>query len=67
MAIIGKIILTQKERGELLSWSRSMKMDYRYVLRAKIILALIHIEWVKNKQKIAKGVINKGCKGIILG
>ena len=38
MAVIGKIILTETERVELLSWSRSMKMDYRYVLRAKIIL-----------------------------
>jgi transposase len=38
MAVIGKIILTKTEQGKLLSWSRSMKMDYRYVLRAKIIL-----------------------------
>jgi len=38
MAVIGKINLTQTEQGELLSWLRSMKMDYRYVLRAKIIL-----------------------------
>ena len=34
MAVIGKIILTKTEQEKLLSWSRSMKMGYRYVLRA---------------------------------
>lgn len=38
MARIGKIELSSEEHQELTMWSRSMKLDHRYVLRSKIIL-----------------------------
>lgn len=37
---IGTITLTDQESSELLSWSRSTSLDYRYVVRSKIILLL---------------------------
>ena len=37
---IGTITLTDDQKKELLSWSRSSSLDYRYVVRAKLILLL---------------------------
>tara|TARA_B100001059_G_C17747227_1_gene535046 strand:- start:7 stop:1065 length:1059 start_codon:yes stop_codon:yes gene_type:complete len=37
---IGKINITAEQKNELLSWSRSTSLDYRYVVRAKMILLL---------------------------
>jgi putative transposase len=37
---IGTINLTGDQRSELLSWSRSTSLDYRYVVRAKLVLLL---------------------------
>jgi len=39
-----KVTLTNEEKAELLAMSRSMTLEYRYVLRAKIIL-----QWSENK------------------
>lgn len=39
-ALLGQFELTAEQRDELLSWSRSGKMDHRYVVRARAILAL---------------------------
>jgi transposase len=62
MAIIGKITLTQSEQMELQSWSRSMKMDYRYVQRAKIILMCAQgskYDEIIKKLQITRPVISK--------
>lgn len=62
MASIEKIILTEEERQELLIWSRSQKMDFRYVLRSKIILMCsekIQYESIMKELKISKPVISK--------
>jgi len=32
------ITVTEPQKQELLIWSRSQKLEYRYVLRSKIIL-----------------------------
>ena len=37
---IGTLQITDSQRKELLLWSRSSSFDYRYVVRAKIILLL---------------------------
>jgi len=62
MAVIGKITLTQAEQTELQSWSRSMKKDYRYVLRAKIILMCAEgskYDEIINRLQITRPVISK--------
>jgi transposase len=62
MASIGKIILTEEEYQELLTWSRSHKMDFRYVLRSKIILMSAERKTYKgimSELKITKPVISK--------
>lgn len=62
MASIGKIVLTEEERQALLIWSRSQKMDFRYVLRSKIILLCagnIKYKNIMRELKITKPVISK--------
>jgi transposase len=62
MASIGKIILTEEEKQELLTWSRSQKIDFRYVLRSKIILMCAEKKKYKRimrELKISKPVISK--------
>lgn len=62
MASIGKIILTEEEKQELLIWSRAQKMDFRYVLRSKIILMSAEKKKYKSimrELKISKPVISK--------
>jgi putative transposase len=62
MASIGKIILTEEEKQELLIWSRSQKMDFRYVLRSKIILMCAgkkKYKHIMRELKITKPVISK--------
>lgn len=62
MASIGKIILTVQEKQELLVWSRAQKLDYRYVLRSKIILMSAEKKKYKKimrELKITKPVISK--------
>jgi transposase len=62
MASIGKIILTDQEKQELLVWSRAQKLDYRYVLRSKIILMSAEGEKYKkimSELKITRPVISK--------
>lgn len=62
MASIGKIILTDQEKQELLVWSRAQKLDYRYVLRSKIILTSAEGEKYKRimrELKITRPVISK--------
>lgn len=62
MASIGQIILTEEESQELLTWSRSHKIDFRYVLRAKIILMVAEKKKYKSimrELKITKPVISK--------
>jgi len=62
MASIEKIILTDEEEQELLTWSRSQKMDFRYVLRSKIILMSAEKKKYKRimrELKISKPVISK--------
>ena len=43
-----EIPITGEQKHELLIWSRSQKLDYRYVLRSKIILASLEGKTVKN-------------------
>lgn len=43
-----EIPITGEQKQELLIWSRSQKLDYRYVLRSKIILASIEGKTVEN-------------------
>jgi putative transposase len=52
MASIEKVILTDQEKHELLIWSRSQKLDHRYVLRSKIIL--MAADGWKNKSIISE-------------
>jgi len=62
MASIGKIILTEEEKQKLLIWSRSQKMDFRYVLRSRIILMSSENKKYKRimgELKITKPVISK--------
>jgi putative transposase len=62
MASIEKIILTKEEEQQLLTWSRSQKMDFRYVLRSKIILMSAEKKKYKiimKELKITKPVISK--------
>lgn len=62
MASIGKIILTTEEEHELLIWSRSQKMDHRYVLRSKIILLSsqnIKYKKIMRTLQITRPVISK--------
>lgn len=62
MASIEKIILTEEEEQELLTWSRAQKMDFRYVLRSKIILMSAKKKTYKSimrELKITKPVISK--------
>lgn len=62
MASIEKFILTEEETQELLTWSRSQKMDFRYVLRSKIILLSAEkkkYKTIMRKLKITKPVISK--------
>jgi len=62
MASIEKIILTKEEKQELVLWSRSQKMDFRYVLRSKIILMIVEKKKYKSimrELQITKPVISK--------
>lgn len=62
MASIERIILTEEEVQELQTWSRSQKMDFRYVLRSKIILMSSEKKKYKSimrELKITKPVISK--------
>lgn len=62
MARIKEIFLTEEEEHELQTWSRSQKMDYRYVLRSKIILMSVAKEKytrIMDELKITKPVISK--------
>lgn len=62
MASIGEIVLTKEEERELLIWSRSQKMDYRYVLRSKIILLSVQKAKYKKIMKllqVTRPVISK--------
>lgn len=62
MASIDKIKLSREEHRELLSWSRSMKLDYRYVIRSKIILMSAEgskYEEIMNTLDISRPVISK--------
>lgn len=62
MASIEKIILTEEEQQELQTWSRSQKLDFRYVLRSKIILMSAERKKYKRimrELQITKPVISK--------
>lgn len=62
MAKIGKISLNKEQRQELLTWSRSTSMDYRYVVRAKIILMSSQsykYDEIENQLRITRPVVSK--------
>lgn len=62
MSSIGKIKLIKEEEQELNSWSRSQKMDYRYVLRSKIILMSAQktkYDEIEKRLQISRPVISK--------
>lgn len=63
MARIGrKVSLTVNEKEELSRWSRSQTMDYRYVLRAKIILMCseeFKYDEIENRLQVTRPVISK--------
>lgn len=43
-----EILVTEHQKHELLIWSRSQKLDYRYVLRSKIILGSLEGKTVED-------------------
>ena len=62
MAKIGKIKLNNEQHQELLTWSRSTSMDYRYVVRAKIILMSSQsykYDEIENQLRITRPVVSK--------
>lgn len=68
MASIGKIVLTPKEDQELLMWSRSSKMDYRYVIRSKVILMCAYgkrYKEIMRELKVTRPVISKWKKRFV--
>ena len=70
-----EIPITGQQKQELLIWSRSQKLDYRYVLRSKIILASLEgktVEDIMDETKSSRRTIikwrdrfrNKGIDGL---
>lgn len=59
---IGAIILSSEEHRELLSWSRSTSLDYRYVVRAKIILLAsenVKYDTIQEQLNVSRAAIAK--------
>jgi len=57
-----EILITEHHKHELLIWSRSQKLDYRYVLRSKIILGSLEgktIEDIVNETKSSRRTVIK--------
>jgi len=57
-----EITITERQKNELLIWSRSQKLDYRYVLRSKIILGSLEgktVEDIVNETKSSRRTVIK--------
>jgi len=67
--LMGTIDLDGDQREELLSWSRSSSLDYRYVVRAKIILLLddgFTYDAIKLKLNVGKTAVGKWKKRFLI-